>query len=69
MKHHRVLLLIMFMAVTLGTALAWANSSSLLDLGGRRMTDPEFDHLGFQVTWQDEDDNLWVAPVDPLTGY
>ena len=40
----------------------------LLDLGGKRMTDPEFDHVGYQVTWQDENENLWVAPVDPLNG-
>ena len=67
MKHQRVLLLIMFMALTLGTALH-GQSVVLLDLGGRRMTDPEFDHLGFQVTWQDENENLWVAPVDRVTG-
>lgn len=40
----------------------------LLDLGGKQMTDPEFDHLGYQVTWQDENENLWVAPVDRVSG-
>jgi hypothetical protein len=70
MKHQRVLLLITFMALTLGTALngQFVPNVVLLDLSGRRMTDPEFDHLGFQVTWQDENENLWVAPVDRVTG-
>ena len=43
-------------------------TSSQLDLGGKQMPDPEFDHVGYQVTWQDENENLWVAPVDPDSG-
>lgn len=48
-----------------------------LDLGGRKVPDPEFDQVGFQVTWQDEvgrgteaekKRRLWVAPVDRQTG-
>ena len=45
-----------------------AQSIDELDLGGKQMPDPEFDHVGYQVTWQDENDNLWVAQVDPRTG-
>lgn len=48
-----------------------------LDLGGRKVPDPEFDPIEFQVTWQDEvgrgteaekKRRLWVAPVDRQTG-
>ena len=45
-----------------------AQSPQLLNLAGHRMPDPEFDHFGYQVTWQDENDNLWVAPVNRQTG-
>jgi hypothetical protein len=70
MKFQRVSLLIVFVALTLGTTLngQFVPNVVLLDLGGRRMTDPEFDRVGYQVTWQDEDENLWVAPVDRVTG-
>jgi hypothetical protein len=40
----------------------------LLDLGGKLVPDMEFDHLGYQVSWQDDEENLWVAPVDSKTG-
>ena len=45
-----------------------AQSIEELDLDGKRMPDPEFDHVGYQVTWQDENDNLWVASVNSNTG-
>lgn len=32
------------------------------------LPDPEFDIVDFRVTWQDKQENLWVAPVDPITG-
>ena len=40
----------------------------LLDLDGKLVPDMEFDHLGYQITWQDVEENLWVAPVDSKTG-
>jgi hypothetical protein len=40
----------------------------LLNLGGQLVPDMEFDHLGYQITWQDDEGNLWVAPVDSKTG-
>ncbi len=40
----------------------------LLDLGGQLVPDMEFDHVGYQVTWQDDEEQLWVAPVDEETG-
>ncbi len=30
--------------------------------------DPEFDQVSNRVSWQDDQGNLWVAPVDPSTG-
>jgi Ca2+-binding RTX toxin-like protein len=36
---------------------------------GQEVSDPEYNQLGSQVAWQDLNGaNLWVAPVDPLTG-
>jgi hypothetical protein len=32
------------------------------------LPDPEYDPIGYKVTWQDIDGNLWVAPIDPQTG-
>jgi len=32
------------------------------------ISDPEYDQLGFQVTWQDLDGNLWLAPIESDTG-
>ncbi|GEM_PF-1689237 len=32
------------------------------------LPDPEFDQLNYQVTWQDKEENLWVAPIDRQTG-
>jgi hypothetical protein len=32
------------------------------------LPDPEFDRIGYRVTWQDKQRNLWVAPLDPQTG-
>lgn len=32
------------------------------------LPDPEFDQRNYQVTWQDLQENLWVAPVDSQTG-
>jgi hypothetical protein len=40
----------------------------LLNLQGKQMPDPEFDEVGHQVTWQDELERLWVAPVNPENG-
>lgn len=40
----------------------------LLNLQGKQMPDPEFDEIGHQVTWQDELERLWVAPVNPENG-
>ena len=40
----------------------------LLDLGGKPVPDMEFDQLGYQIAWQDDEENLWVAPVDSRTG-
>ena len=69
MSVHRVLFCIMLavLASPLVHGQFIPNVTSL-DLGGKQVPDPEFDHVGYQVTWQDEDDNLWVAPVDPLNG-
>ena len=39
-----------------------------LDTAGRRMPDPEFDQIGYQVTWQDDEESLWVMPIDPRSG-
>ncbi|WP_287129683.1 hypothetical protein [Candidatus Cyanaurora vandensis] len=33
-----------------------------------RLNDIEFDHQGFNFTWQDDDLNLWVAKVNKTTG-
>jgi hypothetical protein len=35
---------------------------------GTSFPDPEYDQVGFRVTWRDLSNNLWVAPVDSLTG-
>ena len=32
------------------------------------LPDPEFDQVGFRMTWQDKNNQLWVATVDPATG-
>jgi uncharacterized protein YjbI with pentapeptide repeats len=32
------------------------------------LPDPEFDQQGFLMTWQDSNQNLWVAQIDPVTG-
>jgi hypothetical protein len=32
------------------------------------INDPEFDQVGYHITWQDVTGNLWLASVDPLTG-
>lgn len=32
------------------------------------LPDPEFDPLSSQVIWQDRQENLWVADIDPLSG-
>lgn len=38
------------------------NSSNLV------IIDPEFDQINNRVAWQDNNENLWVAPIDPVTG-
>ncbi len=32
------------------------------------LSDPEFDQIGYQMTWQDSQNRLWVIPVNPQTG-
>jgi hypothetical protein len=32
------------------------------------LPDPEFDRVGNRITWQDFDNNLYVASIDPVTG-
>ena len=66
-KVESVLFLIMLVILT-GSATLHGQSVVQLDLGGKRMPDPEFDLVGYQVAWQDEKDNLWVAAVDPVSG-
>ena len=36
--------------------------------GEAYIVDPEFDQLGNRVTWQDQENNLWVAPIETDTG-
>lgn len=32
------------------------------------IVDPEFDQVNDRVAWQDKNESLWVAPIDPVTG-
>ncbi len=38
------------------------------NMNGLRAPDIEYDHIGFQAAWQDQERNLWVAPIDQQTG-
>ncbi|HEY9878338.1 MAG TPA: hypothetical protein V6D29_07770 [Leptolyngbyaceae cyanobacterium] len=46
----------------------FVTSVASMDTGNRQMPDPEFDQVGFQVTWQDEEENLWVMPINSVNG-
>jgi hypothetical protein len=48
--------------------LGFTPDETVVSKPGTELPDPEFDSIDFQVAWQDQSENLWVAAVDPLTG-
>jgi hypothetical protein len=53
---------------SVGVAAGFVPDDQVVSDPAASIVDPEFDRVGSRMVWQDEDDNLWLADVDPDTG-
>ena len=63
-----MVLLLVYFPVSIAVADVFTPNDRLVSDPLVNLRDPEFDSVGNRMIWQDENNNMWLADVDPVTG-